>query len=139
MHIKSSLTQPTVRRRKAKRNRKKTVQPPVLVLNGENGRRKAKAFRIFPPVSYARAKTVVERERNKATRKHHEMFRRSPRAGENGRKRAKKRTTKRYEPFHRSLREGENGRKRTQEQATQKRVGKGVSLCLLYTSPSPRD
>ena len=61
MRTKSSLIRPTVRRRKAKGNRK-TVQPFVMVLNCETIRKKASVLRAFPPVSYGRAKTVVERE-----------------------------------------------------------------------------
>ena len=50
-------------------------------------RRKAKALRAFPSVSYKRAKTVVERERNKGTRKCYEIFAGLLRERENGRKR----------------------------------------------------
>ena len=61
MRIKSPLTPPTVGRRKAKGN-SKTVQPLVLVLKSETNIRRAAVLRAFPPVSYGRAKTVVERE-----------------------------------------------------------------------------
>ena len=74
----------------------------------------AKASRAFPPVSYERAKTVVEIERKKGTRKRYEYFRRSL---ERGRKRPKKDerkgSRKSYELFRRFLRDGETGRKRT--------------------------
>ena len=40
-------------------------------------RRKANALRVFPPVSYEKEKTVVERERRKGTQKRYEHFRRS--------------------------------------------------------------
>ena len=61
MHTKSSLIRLTVRRRKTKGNRK-TVQPSVLVLKDETTPRTAKVLRAFPPVSYGRAETAVERE-----------------------------------------------------------------------------
>ena len=90
MRIKSPLTRPTVRRRKAK------------------------ALRAFPPVSYERAKAVVERERKKGTRKRYEYLRWSLKRGrERSKEDARKGTRKCYEHFRRSLREGENGRKRT--------------------------
>ena len=68
MRTKSSLIRPTVRRRKAKGNRK-TVQPFVMVLNCETIRKKASVLRAFPPVSYGRAKTAIERENEKRERK----------------------------------------------------------------------
>ena len=56
------------------RETEKTVQPSALVLKGERDRRKANELRSFPPISYERAKTVVERERKKVTRKRYEIF-----------------------------------------------------------------
>ena len=64
----------------------KTVQLSALALKGEADRRKGKALRAFPPVSYEKAKTVVEKECKKGKRKLYEHFRRSLREGENGRK-----------------------------------------------------
>ena len=61
MRTKSSLIRPTVRRRKTKGNRE-TVKPFVLVLKGETILRKVNVFRAFPPVSYGRVETAVERE-----------------------------------------------------------------------------
>ena len=73
---------------------KKTVQPSVLVVKGKTDRRKAKALGAFPPVSYERAKTVVERERKKVTRKRHQYFCRSLKGG---RKRSKEDARKEHE------------------------------------------
>ena len=124
MRIKSSLTRPTVKRREAKGNSKNgtTVRAGP---KRRNRSREGKASRECPPVSYERAKTVVERERKKATRKRCESIR----VGENGRKR----TRQRYEHFRRSQREGENGRKRTQETRDPRRGGKEVSLAVCPT------
>ena len=61
---------------------------------GKVRRRKAKASRTFPPVSYERAKTVVERERKKVTRKRHQYFCRSLKGG---RKRSKEDARKEHE------------------------------------------
>ena len=68
------------------REAEQTVQPSALALKGETDRREGKASRAFPPVSYERAKAVVERETQKGTRKRYEHFRRSLKRG---RKRSK--------------------------------------------------
>ena len=136
MHVKSALTRPTVRRRKAK------------------------TLCAFPPVSYERAKTVVERERNEGTRKRYEYFRQSlKRERKRSEEDARKETRKYYEHFHRSLkrerkrseeyarkgsrknsehfrrspREGEKGRRGRDKRATERRGGKRVSLVTCST------
>ena len=59
MRIKSSLTRPTVRRRKPKGNKKRYNHSWS---NGQTKLRKATVLRAFPVISYGRAKTVVERQ-----------------------------------------------------------------------------
>ena len=92
MRIRTSLTRPTIRGRKAKGNRK-TVEPTTLVLKGETDRMKAKALRAFP-VSFGRAKIVVGRKSKKGTRNGCEHFRRFL---ERGQKRSREDARKEYE------------------------------------------
>ena len=147
-----------------KGKQKKTVQPSVLVLIGETDRRKAKSCRGSPPVSYGRAKTFVERERKKGTRKRYEYFRRSPGVGENGRKRMQGRNTKTLRAFppvsKRERKQSKESARKGQENATgistglkartkmiererkkhaiQRQEGKGVSLAVCPTVPELR-
>ena len=72
------------------REAEQTVQPSALALKGETDRREGKASRAFPPVSYERAKAVVERETQKGTRKRYEHFRRSLKRGTKTVKRERK-------------------------------------------------
>ena len=95
----------------------------------------AKASRAFPPVSYERAKTVVEIERKKGTRKRYEYFRRSLRRGQ---KRSGEDTRKEHENAI-NISAGLQERAKTIERerkkhATERRRGKRVSLAVCPTA-----